>query len=171
MFNKPGVKNGLLTGVTILIFSHVCYMFNRSMIITGLAYVTYLIPIFFMFRAAKEEKKLNEGLLSFGEALKVTFLTFVIGFFFYALYTYIMFNVVDPSLMDLTKEISINQAEMVGEYFGIEDQLENLPEEIDKQDLKMNFNMVLMNYLVALIFPGFIYALIVSSITKKESNA
>ena len=171
MLKNPGVKNGIFAGITILVFSHVCYMINKTQIITGLAYISYLIPLYFMYRGAQEEKYKNEGILSFGEALKVSFLIFVICFFFYHVYTYLIFNVIDPSMIDVMKEVSINQAEMIGEFFGIQDQLEDLPEAIEEQVFAMDFKIIFMNYLVSLIFPGFIYALIMASVTKREPNA
>lgn len=170
MFKNSGVKNGLLLGLVSTIYSHICYMINPKMLLTGVAYLSFIITIYFMYRSTADEKKINEGLLSFGEALKVSFLTYVIGGFIGAIYIYLMFNVIDPSLVDVMKEISIEQAETIAKFLGAEDQLENLPDEMDKQNLAMNFSMVLMNYLFSLIFPGFIFALVISAITKKEQS-
>lgn len=168
MLKNSGVKNGLFLAIASIIFSHVCYMINPKMLLTGVAYLSFIITIFFMYRAAAEEKKLNEGFLSFSESLKVTFLTYTIGGLFGAIYIYLMFNVFDTSLNDVMREVSIEQAESLAELFGAEDELESLPDQMEQQNIQMSFSMVFLNYLVSLIFPGFIFALVISAITKKE---
>ncbi|MDF1695583.1 MAG: DUF4199 domain-containing protein [Saprospiraceae bacterium] len=170
MLNNTGVKNGLFLGLASTVYSHVSYMINPKMLLTGVAYLAFIITIYFMYRAAAQERKLNEGILSFGEALKVTFLTYTIGGLIGAIYIYLMFNVIDPSLNDVMREVSVEQAESVAKFLGAEDQLDSLPDEMEKQNIQMSFSMVFLNYLVSLIFPGFIFALVISAITKKENT-
>ena len=170
MFKNSGVKNGIILGVASIIFAHVCYMINPRWLLTGIAYLSILITIYFMYRSAIEERRQNEGFLSFGDALKSTFLTFVIGSLFGAIYFYLMFNVIDPSLNDVMREISLEQGEMVAKFLGAEEQLANLPDELENQNIQMNFSLIFMQYLVSLIFPGFILALVISAVTKKEQD-
>ena len=170
MLKNNGVKYGLILGVATVAFSVICYLINPKMILTGIAYLAFLIPIFFMYRSSIAERKQNEGLLSFGEALKVTFLTYVIGTFISYVYTYLMFNVFDPSLIDLAREVAIEDTETIAKWMGIEAELDDLPDELDNQDISMGFSMIFMQYLVGLIFPGFVFALIISAITKKEGT-
>ena len=170
MLKNTGVKNGLIFGVVSLIFSHVCYMINPKWLMTGVAYLSIIITIYFMYRSAVEERRNNEGLLSFGDALKSTFLTYIIGTLISAVYIYLMFNVFDTSLNEVLREISLEQGEMVAKFLGAEDQLDTLPDELDNQNIQMNFSMIFMQYLVGLIFPGFILALVISAVTKKEQD-
>ena len=170
MLKNTGVKNGLIFGVVSLIFSHVCYMINPKWLMTGVAYLSIIITIYFMYRSAVEERRNNEGLLSFGDALKSTFLTYIIGTLIGAVYIYLMFNVFDTSLNEVLREISLEQGEMVAKFLGAEDQLDTLPDELDNQNIQMNFSMIFMQYLVGLIFPGFILALVISAVTKKEQD-
>lgn len=167
MFSNSGVKNGLFLGIAILIFSIGCYFYNPKTLINSIALLVYILIIYFMYRSAADEKRLNEGYLSFGEALKVTFLTYVIGTLIYSIFTYVMFNIVDPSLNDVMREVSIESAEYVSELLGNEADMDQVYDQLEKQDLKMTFSMVFFNYLIGLIFPGFLFALIMSAITKK----
>jgi hypothetical protein len=168
MLKNTGVKNGIILGIVSIIFSHVCYMINPKWLLTGIAYASFIILIYFMYRSAIEERTKNEGLLSFGEALKSTFLTYVIGTLFGSIYIYLMFNVIDPSLGEVLREVQMEQAEFFANLLGAEDQIDGLPEVIEQQNIQFNFYMVLMQYLVGLIFPGFVLALVISAITKKE---
>ena len=140
------------------------------MMLNGVAFFSYLITIYFMYRSAAEERKMNEGLLSFGEALKVTFITYIIGGLLGSIYLYLMFNFIDPSLHEVLKEVSYDNVEMIANLSGTEDQLDLMHDQIESQDLQMSFSMVFLNYLVSLILPGFIFALIIAAITKKVNN-
>lgn len=120
-----------------------------------------------MYRSAVEERKINEGLISFGEALKVTFITYIIGTLIAAIFMYVMFNLVDPSLNDVMKEVTMETAESVAKLLGGEDQIDHMYDQMENQDIKMTFSTVFINYLFALIVPGFVLSLIISAITKK----
>jgi hypothetical protein len=167
MLSNSGVKNGIFLGVASTLFSHICYMINPKMMLNGVAFLGFLIYIFFMYRSAVEERSKNEGLLSFGEALKVTFITYIIGSFVSTIYMYLMFNVIDPGLYDVMKEINMDNAEFFTKLLGGEDQLDQVQDQIENQTITMSFSMLFLNFLVSLIFPGFVFSLIISALTKK----
>ena len=167
LFANSGVKNGFLYGLLSIIFSHVCYMIDPKMMLNGVALLGFLITIYFMYRSAIEERRKNEGHLSFAEALKVTFLTYVIGSLLGSIYVYLMFNVFAPEMNDVMREVSLDNAEFFAKLLGTEDQLDLMHDQIESQNIQMSFSMVFFNYLVRLIFPGFVFALVISAITKK----
>jgi len=167
MFSNSGVKNGVFLGLAILVFSLGCYFYNPKTLINSVALFVYVIILFFMYRSTSEEKRINEGYLSFGEALKVTFLTYTIGTLIHTIFTYVMFNFIDPSLNELMREVSIESAEFFAELIGNEAEMEQVYDQLEKQDITMSFSVVFFNYLIGLIIPGFIFALIISAITKK----
>ena len=171
MFANSGVKNGIILGIVYLIFSQVCYMINPKWILNGVAFFGYVFVIIFMYRSAVEEKRKNEGYLSFGEALKVTFVTYIIGTLFYTIYFYLMFNVFDPSLQETMREVSIETAESFAKMLGGgEEQLDMMHEQLESQEIQMTFSVMFLNYLIGLIFPGFVLALVISAITKKVAD-
>lgn len=170
MFANNGVKNGIYLGIASIVFSHVCYLINPKMLLNGVAFLGFLIIIFFMYRSAVEERRLNEGMLSFGEALKVTFITFIIGSLISSIYVYLMFNHIDTSLNEVMKEVSLDNAETIANLMGTEDQIELMHDQIESQNIQMSFSMIFLNYLVSLIFPGFVFALVISAITKKVNT-
>ncbi len=170
MFANSGVKNGIILGVASIIFSHICYLIDPKMMLNGVSFLGFFIVIYFMYRSAVEEKRMNEDLLSFGEALKVTFLTYIIGNLIGSIYIYLMFNFFDPALHDVMKEVSIDNAEFFVKLLGGEDQLDQVHDQIESQDIQMSFSMVFLEYLVSLIFPGFVLSLIIAAITKKANT-
>lgn len=171
MFKNPGVKNGLFLAVAYIIFTQVCYFIDPKSIFNFYQYIGFFITVFFVYRSAIDEKQLNEGVLTFSDALKVTFLCYAIGNVIWSIYYYLLINVFDPSLNDVAREVSLELAEGMLSAMGTEDQIDNLSDQLDEQNLTMSFPMIFMNYLVSLIFPGFVLALIVSAITKNEKQA
>ena len=167
LFANNGVKHGIILGVASIIFTHVCYMIDPKMMLNGVAYLGVFITIYVMYRSAVEERRKNEGLLSFAEALKVTFLTYVIGSLLVAVYTYLMFNVFDTGLHDVAQEVTLDTAQFFAKLSGNEDQLGLMQDEIDSQNMQMSFSLIFLDFLVSLIFPGFVFSLVISAITKK----
>ncbi len=170
MLTNPGVKNGILLGVVALIFAHVRYMIDPKMLFNGVSLLTYPLIIYFMYRSTVDEKNKNEGLLNFKKALNVTFSTIVIGNFIGAIYMYLMLNYFDPSLGNIMREVTIENAEFIMKLLGGEDQLIQDQDQITSQNTEISFPIMFRTYLRSLIFPGFVLALIVSAITKNVSS-
>jgi len=170
MFKNPGVKNGIFLAIAYIIFTHVCYLINPKTIFNFFQYLAFFLSVFFVYRSAIEEKGRNEGLITFSEALKVTFLTYAIGGVIWAIYYYLLINVFDPSLNDVAREVTLELTEGMVDMMGADDQLDNIEDQLDEQNMTMSFPIIFMNYLVSLIFPGFILALIISAITKNAKN-
>ena len=167
---NAGVKNGLIYGVLSIIITLVLYMVNPKLMkdwkISLL--IGFGVSLFFMINAAREEKSLNDGILTYGEALKTTFTVLAVGSFLGTIFSYILFNFIDPSLLDLMQETAIKTTESMMKSFGAPQ------EEIDKaietmEDNPVNFSpgRAAIQYISALFF-ALIYALIVSAFVKKN---
>jgi len=169
---NPAIKNGLFMGVASILFTMILYFIDSSMIFGGVAYLGMLIPIYFMWKSATEERTNNGGHLSFGEGLKAAFLAAVIGSLIAQLFNYVLMNYIDPSLIDVLREESMAAAEkMAGLFGGNEDAMEEIREALEEQDFTPTLSSTLLGYLGSLIFPTFIVALIIAAITKKEDKS
>jgi len=169
---NPAIKNGLFMGVASILFTMVLYFVDSSMMFGGVAWVGLLIPIYFMWKSATEERANNGGYLTFGEGLKAAFLAAVIGGLIAQLFTYILMNYIDPSLVDVLRETSIASAEkMVGMFGDNEEAIEAMREAMDEQDFTPTIISTLTTYLISLIFPTFVIALIIAAITKKQDQS
>jgi len=145
-------------------------MMNPRMLFSGVALLAYLISIYFMYRSAVEEKSKNGGFLSFKKALNVTFSTIVIGNFIGAVYIYLMLNHFDPTLGEVMRDVTAENAEYIMKLLGGEDQLAQVQDQVESPNIEMSFPIIFRNYLHGLIFPGFVLALIISAITKNQNS-
>ena len=123
-----------------------------------------------MYRGAVEARKKGEGVLKFGEALKTSFLVYVLGTLISSIFVVLMFNVFDPSLNEVFREIQIEQTEFMAKLLGGEEQMDLIQDQIEQQEMQMTPSVMLLGYMVNLIFPGFVMALIIAAITKKTDS-
>jgi len=166
-----GISNGLIAGLVGIVLYLGYYFINPDLLfnfwlgfIVGLA-----VWIYFMRKAGMDTKADNGGFLTFKEGLKPTFLTFVVGSLLTVLFSYVLFNMIDPSLNDLMKEKSLEMAEKMSSMFGAsEEAVEAMREQMEEQDMSMSIGRLVQQYLIGLIFPGFILALIISAVIKKK---
>ena len=63
-------------------------------------------------------RKENEGFLPFKEALKTTFLIWVVGSFLVMVFKYALFNFIDPGLVDIQIELVMENMEKLGGLMG-----------------------------------------------------
>ena len=130
-----------------------------------------VIPIVFIVLAIRATRADQGGIISFGEALSPGFLTYVVGSFIIAMFTFVMTQMIDPSLLDIQKEVTIEMIEKSFTAIGApEDQLEEMTEMIRDQETG-GFGSTLMGWAVSLIWPGFVLSLIVAAIMKKRATA
>ncbi len=171
--NNPGVKNGLFYGAAACILYLLLYLISKRLIFSvsiGLIFGV-AVPIFFMVMAARQTRSNQEGIMSFGEGLTATFVTYVLGSFIATIFTYVMSNVIDPSLLVIEKEEAMSMMENMFSTMGApEDQLDLVKESIEDSS-DVGLGMTLAAWAFTLIIPGFIYAAITSAIMKKDVTA
>ena len=169
--NNPGVQNGIFVGLIVIVYNLVAWFINPELLfnwILGLV-IGIGLYVYFMWRAGNAEKMENGGYLTFKQSLKPTFLTYVVGSLIGIIFTYILYNFIDPTLNDMMLEKAIEMGEkMVKMLGGNEEAIEKAREEVENRGASMTIGTIIQQYLIGLIFPGFILALIVSAIVKKN---
>ena len=169
---NPAIKNGVFMGVASILFTMILYFIEPSMMFGGFAYAGLLIPIYFMWKAATEERAINGGFMSFGEGFKAAFLVAVIGGLITQLFTYVLMNYIDPSLIDVLAEQTVEAAEKMLAMFGDnEEAADAMREAMEEQDFTPTIGNTLLSYLGSLVFPSAVIALIIAAITKKADKS
>lgn len=165
------VKNGLLYGGVSIVISLVMYLVDPALMFKSVSmFLGLAIGLFFMIKAAREEKALNEGILTYGEAVKTTFIVLVIGSFFSSIYMFVMMKYIDPSLVDQMMEVQIATAEWSAEMFGApEEALDEMRETLEEQDMTPTIWKTLSQFVMSTIM-SLIISLIVSAFVKKNPS-
>lgn len=172
--NSPAIKHGLYLGAALVIFYMLLYFVDKRLLFNvPISFViSIVIPLVFMYLAGNEKKEFQDGYMSFGEAVKETFFTYLIGSFVGLIFTFILFNLKDPSLIDIMKEETAKMSEAMLETFGAsEEVIEENRENMENMDINpVSPGMLFLNWLTGLLFPGIIISLILSAIIKKNPS-
>ena len=163
---KYGIYYGVLSIVIQLISF---YVFPINVWVQFLLGMIIMVILFYM--AGKAERSENDGTLSYGKALKTTFLTGFTGLVIATLFLIILIQLVDPSLVEKLTQMSVDAAGSMMKSFGMpEDQMEAALEKAEEEAAN-SFTPVrqLLNILWGSIMV-LIVAAIVSIFIKKDED-
>jgi hypothetical protein len=110
------------------------YWAGPKVFVGGVAFLGYVIAIAFAAAAALAQKKTNGGVIGFRDAVKTSFIVFVLGLLMRVLFPWVLVNYIDPHFKEqLIPEIAA-QAEKSYRAFGvpedrIREQVDNLKNE------------------------------------------
>ena len=161
---KSTMNYGAMLGLALVIFSLLLWMFD-AIDNSWLGSISYLIMIAGIVMATKTYRdQEQEGFISYGRALGVGTLTSVFAGIISAFFTYLLYTVIDPGLIEKM------YATMEQAYYeaGMSD---------SQMEMAMNMakkftNPVMMAVfgLLGSAFLGFIFSLITSIFLKKEQD-
>ena len=115
-------QNGLYGGVGVIAYSLLLFIIDREYLIQPqLTWASLIIYVLFMVRAVQQERELSaEAVFSMRSGTRTAFWVFLIISTVYYIFNYIMFNVIDPDLTDLQKQLLLDQEDFIREFFGDE---------------------------------------------------
>jgi Na+-translocating ferredoxin:NAD+ oxidoreductase RnfE subunit len=161
-------KYGLMAGGIAILISLVVYLIDSHSYLKFGAAIAALPMFYFIVQAALAVKKQNNGFISFGDAFKNSWVTYLIYSLLSTIFMYILFNFIDPDLNEMMKETAVETLEKVRSVLGDEATDEGI-KAIEKST-DQNIGNLAFNFLISLIFPGAFLALIIALIVKKEDN-
>lgn len=169
---KSSINNGLFLGIALIISIFVLYLANTRMFFNAKSFVMFTIFLLMIIKSGRDARKANGGFISFSQAFINMFVTGAIGYLLATIGEYILFNLVDPSLPDLQKEIAIEAMEEVSGLFGGAEMEEAMEKEMDKLEARdlAGPGAMMMNFVTRLIAPVAIISAIVGLIIRKKGT-
>ena len=119
IIKNTGIKFGLILAGIQILFYIVAYAINLELLVNpfiGLAMMLIALTVF-VLAIFQARKSLND-VIDFKGAFTTFFLTAVIGFGLTSLFNVLLFNVIDPELIGLVKEMSLDAAVQNMKKFG-----------------------------------------------------
>ncbi|WP_100614848.1 DUF4199 domain-containing protein [Confluentibacter citreus] len=163
---KFAVNYGIILGLILVIIYALMYATN--MLIEGTQWpmvLFYVIFPTFLIYAISQFKKANNNLLTLSDALKVGVAAAVISGLVYAIFSIILFYVIDPGLMDKMMEVA---REKLYENPNMTSEMVETSMAMMEQFSGPLFGSAVWIALSALF--GLIYSLIGGMVMKKESE-
>lgn len=126
------MKYGAIYALVAMIL-HILFYYIIELSLTMQMVLSFGIMILFMVLATLKERSQNGGYLSYGECLKTTFLTTLIGTLASVVLLMILLQV-DPGLKEKLTEIQIATSRSMMESFGMsEDQIAEAMEQVEAE--------------------------------------
>ena len=162
--NTFSKKYGALAGVFVVLYFVLFYLIDKTTMLGMTAYWSSLIIYLgFMSKACLDERASHGGLLTFKDALRTAFVTFLIANLFFHVFNYILFKYVDPGLIETQMEM----AKKIYLQFMDEAQAKKMIKEMSKNRFEMSLANVIFEYAKGAI-GGFILSLLVAVLIRRE---
>jgi len=139
-------------------------------IFTGFQMIGSFVPVIIglFIYGGIELKKSQGGFLTFKNALQFAFLAYVVYELINAMVTYLLYNVIDPTLTAQLLETTLGKMESFMEKSGVPaGDIEKAMEKATAEEPKTTLKNIFMGLGFSLIF-GFIKSLIIAAIVRKE---
>lgn len=158
---RIAVKYGLIAGIASIVFVTVMYVTGQATN-TALSWLSMIIPIVVMYLAMKEFKEENGGFMSYSQGLGIGTMMSAVSGILSAFYSYIYNEFIDTSLR---QQIMDKMREGFEEQ-GMDDAQIDAALEMSSKFSSPGFTFIFG--LLGAIIIGFVIALILSAIMKKD---
>jgi uncharacterized membrane protein YraQ (UPF0718 family) len=157
---KNGVSFGVVLGIFSVLTTSVIYAIDLSLFASfWLGIILFIIYLTIGIVAVAKSKKALGGYISFREAFTTFFITMLIGLIINMIFSFLLFNVIDPQAAETIKEHIVELTVSMGQKFGTPaDQLKEQIKQIQESEsyslvsqLKTFFGMLLFYIIIGLI--------------------
>lgn len=178
---KFGIRYGLIAGGLTLVIYLAAYLIDKRMFVqsTAIWLGTFVVYLWAMRQASIETRNAffqtaeeENPSWRFSHAIQAPFMVFLIAQVIYAFFQFAMVRFVDPGLVELTREIAMEELDKADSWtarFLNEEALDMAREAIESQD----FTPTVSNALLGLAFSllgGFILSAIFGLIYRRETS-
>ena len=117
---SPGVRYGIIAGTITLVIYLIAYFIDKRLFIeaTGISLGTFLIYLWAMRQASIqgrnyffEQTAEAPTHYTFSQAVQPAFLVYLIAQTIFVFFQFVMLRLIDPTLVELTKQLAIEQLE------------------------------------------------------------
>lgn len=170
--NQTAITYGIITGLIYLALTFGAWAVGSTDSFVSITGITTFIPyvIVTLIIVGIRLRKSNDNLLSFQEALKFTFLAYVIYAIIEAIGNYVLYAMVDPDLTAKVMEITMKKTMKMMEAFGAsEQQMEEAVGKVEAEPKHTSFKQIFLGLGITLIW-NFVKSLLISLVIRREAK-
>lgn len=176
---KLAIRYGIITGAVSVGLYLLTYSLSKFAYFgPGVYLVTWVIYLIGMWKASRDTFKaysaaynVTEVGYTFTQALQAPFILFLIAQTFYYLQYWAMFNIIDPSMVELAREYAMttidNSIDLFSSYLD-DATVDRILDTVETQDYGVSFSSAFFNWARSLI-GGFILSAIYALIYRKQT--
>ena len=161
---KANLTNGVILALLGIVYSLVIYFLDLSFnkVQGWIFLVVQILVLFFLVKSYRDNYRY--GMITFGQALGAGLIIFVYYAIIMAVFTYLLYAVIDPDLVD--KQLAFTEEEMIKR---------GIPESAIEAGMKVQTKIMKPGIMAPIsifvsMFQGLIMSLIVAAFVRKEVN-
>jgi len=156
----------LIAGIGTVLYLLIFYAISpRLMLRSWVLWGSLIIYLICMVLACYRERERIKGYYPLQSALKTAFAVFVAANVIYYAFYYVLFNIVDPGLVDLQRELMLESMDRNAGLIG-KGNAEKLMREYAEGDLRVTLSQLALGFAQGLI-GGFLLSLAVAGVMKR----
>jgi Protein of unknown function (DUF4199) len=164
--SNPSIKYGVYAGVMMIVLDLVLYLMGERTFISFSKIIAIPVIVGAMIYSSKEYKAANGGNGSFKELFTASWLSYLIAGIISTAFTYVLYNYIAPNLIEITKEISMEDLEKMKGKIS-EEYYEEMMKQLDGNPMGISYSFLYLFIKYAL---AAIPAMIVAASMKKEAD-
>ena len=161
---KVALNHGAIAGLALVILSAIWYVTNLTFN-EYVGWLNYVVLIALVIVGTKKQRELDEGFISYGKALGVGSVISIVAALLFAIFTYILYSVID---VDLINKLYAIQEQAMMTNPAITDEQIDAAMEMSKQFT--NSTTVSIGAFFGVSLTGFIISLVTSAVLKKNKD-
>lgn len=155
MNSNSVLKYGLLAGTASAAYLLIFYFINPKVMLSGWVYWTSWLLFFgFMYWAGRQKREAEGMQLNLKDGLRTLFSVFIIADIIYYIFYYLLFNVIDPDLHLVAKEIRLDSFEQIKaqgiDKYG-EESIDSLIKKASEQDYSISLTKLIVPFAYGVI--------------------
>lgn len=170
-FERPMIKWGLFLGGVNVLYILLLYIIDVSLLVSFWnSLIALALTVVFMILAMREQRTQNANTLAYGNAVVVGIVVGVLSGVVGVSFNGLLYNVIDPTLAETMKELTIEKTAGIMEGFGAsEADIEKALENMDSRSFEQDFRSMATALMVSAVFSAFV-ALIVGAFMKRTPD-
>jgi hypothetical protein len=168
---NEGLKYGAICGLAAILITYCSWAMGINVFMSvslWSKFVPYMLVIILL--AGFNIRKQNGGILAFAQALKFTFLCYVIAELLFAVSNYVLYNLIDTTLAGEVMTRSIEGTRKFMEKMGApEAKIDEAIKDMQTKGNVMSFGKILLGMGIYLVW-DFVVSLLISLVIRKEEK-
>lgn len=168
---NEGVKYGIICGLLAVLIMYGGWAMGLEKFVS-ISFWTGFIPfmIAIVIYGGLQVRKQNDGFLPYAQALKFSFLSYVIAAIIVAIATYVLYNIIDKDLTQKSMQVAIEKIRVMMEKFGAsEDDIAKAMKKAEEDSKETGIAKILLGTGLGLIW-DFCKSLLISLVIRKEEK-
>jgi hypothetical protein len=164
------IKYGIIAGLLMITGYVLIYLMDAALLASLVTLSLYIILIFCMVFGGITYRKEIGGFTSFGQAFLAVFIIAFLGSFLIDSFGFVMFKFIDPALVDVVKEATLEKtAELMEKFNTPEDQIEKQLKIIKATDYTPTLNSQGIRFLSS-TGVGIVFSLLIAVFVRRNDR-